>query len=108
MQNGRIPKRRKGNTGTQYYSKTAMNKKDLYILLSHEKTMVNHTSIVFVVAMLLTAAVATALYAGSYAAAQMSMSLSNSTSGAKNMTNATTAGNITKNVTSGVLSNKTK
>jgi len=40
----------------------------------------------------------------------MSMSVSNSTSGAKNMTNATTAGNMTKNMTSGPFktANKTK
>ncbi len=89
--------------------KKAMNKKDLYILLSHEKTMVNQISIILVVAaMLLTAAAATALYAGSSAAAQMSMSVSNKTSGAKNMTNATSAGNMTKNMTSGSMTNKTK
>jgi len=64
--------------------------------------MINQTSIIFVVAAtLLTAAVATALYASSSATAQMSMSVSNSTSGAKNMTNATMVGNMTKNMTSG-------
>jgi hypothetical protein len=70
--------------------------------------MVNQSTVfVLIAAMLLTAAVASALYVNS-----VSAQMSNSTS-AKNMTNTTKAGNMTKkmaNMTNGAFntSNKTK
>ncbi|MDQ6864719.1 MAG: hypothetical protein M3044_12950 [Thermoproteota archaeon] len=94
---------------TQFYiidcvSKTAITKTHIYFSVLREVVNQN-TFFVLIAAMLLTAAVASALYVNS-----VSAQMSNSTSG-KNMTNTTMAGNMTKktaNMTSGAFNTTNK